>query len=57
MASTPDPNPDSIPAGPSDSPEQVTPEGRPYRESVEDTPDADGGSGDASRRQDDDVTI
>ena len=57
MASTPDPNPDSITAGPSDSPEQVTPEGRPFRESVEDTPDADGGSGDASRRQDDDVTI
>jgi len=57
MASTPDPNPDSIPAGPSDSPEQVTPEGRPFRESVEDTPDADGGSVDASRRQDDDVTI
>jgi len=55
MASTPDPNPDSIPAGPSESPEQVTPEGRPRRENIEDTPDA-GGLSDISR-QNTDLTI
>ena len=41
MASHPDAHPDSIPAGPSDSPEQVSPSGTPARESVEDTPGID----------------
>ncbi|WP_420138175.1 hypothetical protein [Sphingomonas sp.] len=39
MATHPDANPDSIPSGPSDSPEQVTPVRDPGRENVEDNPD------------------
>ena len=38
MASQPDSHPDSVPAVPSDSPEQVTPPSDPGRESVEDIP-------------------
>jgi hypothetical protein len=41
MATTPDPNRDSPPAGPSDSPEQVSPAGDGGRESVEDSPGTD----------------
>jgi hypothetical protein len=44
VASTPDPHPDSFPGGPSDSPEQVSPQSEPGRESVEDTPGSDGGT-------------
>jgi hypothetical protein len=44
MASVPDTHPDSIPAGPSDSPEQVTPPVDPGRESVEGTPGDPGGT-------------
>ncbi|WP_293973073.1 hypothetical protein [Sphingomonas sp.] len=47
MASTPDPNPDSVPAGPADSPEQVTPETTPRRESVEDVPGGENSTGGA----------
>jgi hypothetical protein len=39
MATHPDVNPDSVPSGPSDSPEQVTPVNEPGRENVEDNPD------------------
>jgi hypothetical protein len=42
MASRPDAHPDSVPEGPSDSPEQVTPPNDPGRESVEDI-SVDGG--------------
>ena len=44
MATIPDANPDSVPAGPSDSPEQVTPPADGGRESVEDTPGDSGGT-------------
>ncbi len=45
MASTPDAHPDSIPTGPSDSPEQVSPAGgEPGRENVEDAPGDSGGT-------------
>ena len=42
MATTPDSHPDSLPAGPSEDIEQVSPKGDPGRESVEDSPDAGG---------------
>ena len=59
MASTPDTHPDSLPSGPSDDPERVTPAREPGRESVEDTPGTDGGTagtGGTLHRQDHDVT-
>lgn len=63
MASTPDANPDSIPGGPSESPEQVTPADDHGRESVEDTPadtaGSDGGTsgtGGTNHHQDRDIT-
>jgi hypothetical protein len=59
MASTPDPHPDSIPGGPSESPEQVSPADDHGRESVEDTPGTDGGTsgtGGTNHHQDRDVT-
>ncbi|MDB5662585.1 MAG: hypothetical protein JWM38_896 [Sphingomonas bacterium] len=42
-ASVPDSHPDSLPAGPSEDVEQVSPTGEPGRESVEDSPDHTGG--------------
>jgi len=39
-ATTPDSHPDSLPSGPSEDVEQVSPNGDPGRESVEDTPDS-----------------
>jgi len=68
MASTPDAHPDSIPTGPSDSPEQVSPPGRGGHEDVEgvpddisdtDTPGMDGGTagtGGTNPNQDYDIT-
>ena len=38
MASQPDAHPDSVPEGPSDSPEQVSPPDEPGRTNVEDSP-------------------
>ncbi|MCZ4341429.1 hypothetical protein O4H52_07440 [Sphingomonadaceae bacterium G21617-S1] len=38
MASTPDPHPDSPPAGPSEAPDQLSPPDQDDRESVEDVP-------------------
>ena len=59
MATTPDPNPDSLPEGPSDSPEQVSPPPDGGRESVEDTPGTEGGTsgtGGTNHRSDRDIT-
>ena len=59
MASHPDANPDSIPGGPAESPEQVSPASEPGRESVEDSPGTDGGTagtGGTNHRQDRDIT-
>ena len=44
MASQPDAHPDSVPPGPSDSPEQVTPLAEPRRENIEDLPDDSDGA-------------
>ena len=41
MATHPDANPDSVPAGPADSPEQVSPSDNPGRESVEGVDDVE----------------
>lgn len=38
MATHPDAHPDSAPAGPADSPEQVSPSDEPRRQNVEDSP-------------------
>jgi hypothetical protein len=43
MASIPDVHPDNVPAGPSESPEQITPPSDPGRESIEDMPDEPAG--------------
>jgi hypothetical protein len=44
MASLPDAHPDSVPPGPSDSPEQVTPPAEPGRENIEDLHDDSDGA-------------
>ena len=41
-ATVPDSHPDSLPSGPSDDIEQITPTSDPGRESVEETPDSTG---------------
>lgn len=41
-ATTPDSHPDSLPAGPSEDVEQVSPDNDASRESVEDTPESTG---------------
>ncbi|MEH3106030.1 MAG: hypothetical protein PGN09_01700 [Sphingomonas fennica] len=65
MASTPDAHPDSLPTGPSDAPEQVTPPGRGGHDDIEnvpeepDSPGMDGGTagtGGTNPNQDFDVT-
>jgi hypothetical protein len=59
MASHPDTNPDSLPEGPSTDVEQVSSISEPGRESVEDTPGADGGTagtGGTNHRVDSDIT-
>ena len=56
MASHPDANPDSTPAGAPDAIEQVTPAPNGGRDSVEDTPGSDGGTSGTNHRQDRDVT-
>ncbi|TVV75005.1 hypothetical protein [Sphingomonas solaris] len=46
MATNPDPHPDSVPAGPAEAPDQITPIEEPGRESVEDpSPDSPGSPG------------
>ena len=60
MASRPDDHPDSIPGGPSETPEQVSPDGGGTdRESVEDSPGTEGGTsgtGGTNHRVDRDIT-
>ena len=64
MASHPDAHPDSIPSGPSDDPERVSPDGDPGRETVEEPspmedPGSDGGTsgtGGTNHPQDRDIT-
>jgi len=52
MASHAEPHPDSSPSGAAESPEQVSPSTGPGRESVEDIPEGDPGTGGEKRSLD-----
>jgi hypothetical protein len=56
MASHPDANPDSVPAEPSDSPEQVSPSNDPGRENIEEASGTDAGTAGPDQRGSADIT-